>query len=201
MLCYHTTMHYTGTKPVERKKEKNDKDKKELTLEDKIVKLNAEIYAHTTEDDFFAVAYKADEDYLEFAVAVWPEKVVVEKVLRIITQAAEKAYGALGIKLSPAIEITTKKYTEMLDEADDRDYVRRGTRKGGSDFDLDYFGNRYFKINEELVAADKIDKKAAVAGAKAIMGDKSLSGISVDEIYDRTIRLKKKICHRFCDRR
>lgn len=172
MLCYNLSLQYKSLKEVENKED--DKDKKKESLEDKMVKLNAEIYSHTSQDDFFAVVYSVDEDSLDFAVAVWPDRISASKVEKIIIRATEKVYGAEGIIVAPIEEITTKKYSEMLEEADNRDYVRRSTRKSRSDLDFDFYGNSYFKINEIMTANKKLNKKSAIVKAKEIMADITL---------------------------
>ena len=146
MLCYNLSLQYKSLLKVEIKDD--DKDKNKESLEDKMVKLNAEIYSHTSQDDFFAVGYSADDDCLEFAVAVWPDRISVSKVIKIIMRAVEKTCGAEGITVSPIEEITTKKYSEMLEEADNRDYMQRSVRKTSRDLDFDFYGNSYFKINQ-----------------------------------------------------
>ena len=55
MLCYNLSLQYKSLQADENKED--DKDKKKESLEDKMVKLNAEIYSHTSQDDFFAVVY------------------------------------------------------------------------------------------------------------------------------------------------
>ena len=182
MLCYNLSLQYKSLLKVEIKDD--DKDKNKESLEDKMVKLNAEIYSHTSQDDFFAVGYSADDGCLEFAVAVWPDRISVSMVKKIIVRVVEKTYGAEGVTVSPIEEITTKKYSEMLEEADNRDYVKRSTRKSRSDLDFDFYGNRYFKINEIITDNEKIKKKSAIARAREIMADKTLYD-ELERIYAR----------------
>ncbi|ETP71355.1 AAA+ family ATPase [Lachnospiraceae bacterium JC7] len=172
MLCYNLKIQYKTVKEPEIKED--DKEKKKETLEDKMVKLNAEIYSHTSKDDFFAFAYKAADENIEFAIGIWPDQIAVSKVKKIILREIKKTFDAEEITVSHIAEITTKEYTDMLEDADNRDYIKRSARKSKRDLNFDFYNNSYFKLNEQIVPCDKLRKKEAVSRAREIMADQTL---------------------------
>jgi len=176
MLCYKLKIHYKTVEEPEIRED--DKEKKKESLEDKMVKLNAEIYSHTSKDDFFAFAYKADDENIEFAIGVWPDQISFSKVKKIIVRETKKICRAEAISVSPVTEITTKEYVDMLEDADNRDYVKRSARKSKYDLDFDFYHNSYFKLNEMIVPSEKLRKKGAVIRAREIMADQTL----IDEL-------------------
>lgn len=179
MLCYDIRVRYTALATVF---DEPEADKKETELEEKLQKLNAGVYALTSEDDFYAAVYRADDDFLDFTVAAWPGKITVSKIKKKLELAVNSMKGVSGAKAISTAEITAKKFTMMLDEADNRDYLKRSTRRTGRDLDLNYFDNSFFKINEEMSPAEKLTKKQALEKAKSIMADKSLYE-EIDRIY------------------
>ena len=178
MLCYDIRLRYTEEKTVFEK----SADNKETELEEKLQKLNAGVYALTSEDDFYAAVYRTDDDFLDFAVAVWPGKISVSKIRKKLEWAVNSLYGVSGAKVQSLSEITAKKFIMRLEESDNREYLKRSTRRTGRDLELDYFDNSFFKINEEMSPAEKLTKKQALEKAKSIMADKSLYE-EIDRIY------------------
>ncbi|SOC08104.1 ATPase family associated with various cellular activities (AAA) [Pseudobutyrivibrio ruminis DSM 9787] len=180
MLCYNLKLQYKSLRKLGTKED--DRDKKNESLENRMAILNAEIYSHTSHDDFFAFAYNADDENIDFAIGIWPDKVSVLKVKKIIINEADKTYGAEEISASPISEITTKEYGQMLEDADNRDYLKRSARKNKRDLDFDFYGNSYFKLNETVVTNEKLSKKEAVCRAREIMADVTLFD-ELDRIY------------------
>lgn len=178
MLCYDIRLRYAEEKTVFEK----SADNKETELEEKLQKLNAGVYALTSEDDFYAAVYRTDDDFLDFAVAAWPGKISVSKIRKKLEWAVNSLYGVSGAKVQSLSEITAKKFIMMLEESDNREYLKRSTRRTGRDLELDYFDNSFFKINEEMSPAEKLTKKQALEKAKSIMADKSLYE-EIDRIY------------------
>ena len=178
MLCYDIRLRYAEEKTVFEK----TADNKETELEEKLQKLNAGVYALTSEDDFYAAVYRTDDDFLDFAVAAWPGKISVSKIRKKLECAVNNLYGVSGAKVQSLSEITAKKFIMMLEESDNREYLKRSTRRTGRDLELDYFDNSFFKINEEMSPAEKLTKKQALEKAKSIMADKSLYE-EIDRIY------------------
>ncbi|MCR5108800.1 MAG: AAA family ATPase [Lachnospiraceae bacterium] len=178
MLCYDIRLRYAEEKTVFEK----SADNKETELEEKLQKLNAGVYALTSEDDFYAAVYRTDDDFLDFAVAAWPGKISVSKIRKKLEWAVNSLYGVSGAKVQSLSEITAKKFIMMLEESDNREYLKRSTRRTGRDLELDYFDNSFFKINEEMSPAEKLTKKQALEKAKLIMADKSLYE-EIDRIY------------------
>lgn len=178
MLCYDIRLRYAEEKTDFEK----SADNKETELEEKLQKLNAGVYALTSEDDFYAAVYRTDDDFLDFAVAAWPGKISVSKIRKKLEWAVNSLYGVSGAKVQSLSEITAKKFIMMLEESDNREYLKRSTRRTGRDLELDYFDNSFFKINEEMSPAEKLTKKQALEKAKSIMADKSLYE-EIDRIY------------------
>lgn len=178
MLCYDIRLRYAEEKTVFEK----SADNKETELEEKLQKLNAGVYALTSEDDFYAAVYRTDDDFLDFAVAAWPGKISVSKIRKKLEWAVNSLYGVSGAKVQSLSEITAKKFIMRLEESDNREYLKRSTRRTGRDLELDYFDNSFFKINEEMSPAEKLTKKQALEKAKSIMADKSLYE-EIDRIY------------------
>lgn len=178
MLCYDIRLRYAEEKTVFEK----SADNKETELEEKLQKLNAGVYALTSEDDFYAAVYRTDDDFLDFAVAAWPGKISVSKIRKKLEWAVNSLYGVSGAKVQSLSEITAKKFIMRLEESDNREYLKRSTRRTGRDLELDYFDNSFFKINEEMSPAEKLTKKQALENAKSIMADKSLYE-EIDRIY------------------
>ena len=83
MLCYDIRLRYAEEKTVFEK----SADNKETELEEKLQKLNAGVYALTSEDDFYAAVYRTDDDFLDFAVAAWPGKISVSKIRKKLVYA------------------------------------------------------------------------------------------------------------------
>jgi len=179
MLCYDIRVRYTALATVF---DEPEADKKETELEERLQKLNARVYALTSEEDFYAAVYRADDDFLDFTVAAWPGKITVSKIKKKLELAVNSMKGVSGAKAISTAEITAKKFTMMLDEADNRDYLKRSTRRTGRDLDLNYFDNSFFKINEVMSPAEKLSRKQALEKANAIMADKSLYE-EIDRIY------------------
>ncbi len=180
MLCYEIKISYTESKiPFD---EPDTQKEKDAELEENIRKLNAGIYALTSENDFYAAVFRADEDHMDFAVAFWPEKITISKIKKKLEWAVKSVYKIYELKFLSVSEITAKKFTMMLEEADNRDYMKRSTSRCGRDLDLNYFDNCFFKINEEIAPPEKLTKKAALEKAKSIMADKSLLE-EIDRIY------------------
>ena len=186
MLCYDIRVRYESPLPfgeVTVSSEGNDKKKKdEQDIEERLQKLNAGVYALTSEDDFYAVVYRADDDFLDFAVATWSEKITVAKITNKLEWAVDSIYNVVGAKAVSIAEITAKKYTMMIEESDNREYLKRSTRKTERDLELNYFDNSFFKINEILAPREKLNKKNALAKAKELMADTSLYE-EIDRIY------------------
>ena len=180
MLCYDIRVRFTET-ATPFGKTNDDKDK-EPELEEKLQKLNAGVYALTSEDDFYAVVYRTDDDFLDFAVAAWPNKITVSKVRKKLEWAVNSIYGVTGAKAAAASEITAKKFTMMLEESDNREYIKRSTRRTERDLELNYFDNSFFKINEVISPTEKLMKKQALEKARSIMADRSLYE-EIDRIY------------------
>ena len=187
MLCYDIRVRYEisrlpfGEAAGEEQKNKKAKNEEE-EIEERLQKLNAGVYALTSEDDFYAVVYRADDDFLDFAVASWPERISVSKVIKKLEWAVGSIYDAPDVKTVSVSEITAKKYTMMIEESDNRDYLKRSTRKTDRDLDFTYFDNSFFKINEVLSDSEKLGKKEALEKAKSIMADTSLYE-EIDRIY------------------
>ena len=178
MLCYDIRIEYTeATLPFE-----IEQDEKTPEIEEKLQKLNAGVYALTSEEDFYAVVYRADEECLDFAVATWPNKINVPKIRKKLEWAVTSIYKVPEAKVTKVSEITARKFTMMLDEADNREYMKRSTRRTGRDLDLNYFDNSFFKINEVMAPSEKLTKKKALMKAKEIMADRSLYD-EIDRIY------------------
>ncbi len=180
MLCYDIRLRYSGEGKIPFGEDKEEK--KESEFEETLQKLNAGVYATTSDEDFYAAVYRADDDYLDFAVASWPYKITLSKIKKKLTWAVKSIYGADEVKIESVSEITTKKFTIMLDEADNREYLKRSTRKTGRDLELNYFDNSFFKINEVMSPSEKLTKKQALERAKSIMADKTLYE-EIDRIY------------------
>lgn len=177
MLCYDIKIRYEKKKKTLKSDEEKE-EKTELEFEEQIQKLNAGVYAMTAYDDFYAFVYRVDDDCLDFAVAVWPDKISLSKLSKKLTWAVSSIFKTVEAKVIASSEITTKKYTMLLEEADNRDYLKYSTRKSYRDLKLDYFDNSFFKINEETVEDAKISKNEAIREADAIMADQSF----LDEI-------------------
>lgn len=176
MLCYDIRIHYEKTEtPFE-------SDEYGIAIEERLQKLNSGVYALTSDDDFYAFVYRADDDFLDFAVAVWPDKISLSKLGKKLEWAVNSIFNAVRAKIASLSEITTRKYTMMLEEADNRDFLKRSMRKSYWDLKLDYFNNSFFKINEEMADAVKLSKKEAVKEADAIMASQSLLE-EIDRIY------------------
>ena len=188
MLCYDIRVRYEPPNPFMELTfcgEENDKKKnEEQDLEERLQKLNAGVYALTSENDFYAVAYRADDDFLDFAVAAWPEKITINKIANKLEWAVNSIYNVAGSKAVSISEITARKYTMMIEESDNRGYLKRRTRKTERDLELDYFDNSFFKTNEILAPCGKLSKKNAVEKAKELMADISLYE-EIDRIYAR----------------
>ena len=179
MLCYDIRVRFMMAGTVF---DKSDDEKKEPEVEERLQKLNAAVYAQTSEDDFYAVVYWADEDFLDFAVALWSCRTTVSKIKKKLLYTVKSIYNASDARIESISEITAKKYVIMLDEADNREYLKRSTRRTGRDLDLDYFDNSFFKINEELAKQEKLTKAGAIEKAKSIMADKTLYE-EIERIY------------------
>lgn len=186
MLCYDIRVRYESPLPFGEAtvcSEDNDKKKKEeQDIEERLQKLNAGVYALTSEGDFYAVVYRADDDFLDFAVATWPEKITVTKITNKLEWAVDSIYNVVDAKAVSIAEITAKKYTMMIEESDNREYLKRSTRKTERDLELNYFDNSFFKINEILAPREKLNKKNALVKAKELMADTSLYE-EIDRIY------------------
>ena len=180
MLCYDIRVRFTEAKAFMDEAEYDSED--EFELEDILRRLNAGVYASTSEDDFYAAAYRADDNFLDFAVAEWPGRITISKICKKLEWVVTGFYKASSAKTESVAEITAKKFTMMLEESDNRGYIKRSTRRTGGDLELDYFDNSFFKINEMMSPADKLTKKQALEKAKAIMADESLYE-EIDRIY------------------
>ena len=180
MLCYDVRVSYIEPKTVF--DEPADKKSKDEELEEKLRKLNAEIYAMTSDNDFYAVAYKVDDDFINFAVGSWPCKITMSKIKKKIEKAVANICGASNIKIISALEITAKQYTMKIDEANNREYLKRSNHMTEFDLGFDYFGNNYFKINEIMASPDKLTKKKALKRAREMMADQSLIE-EIERIY------------------
>ena len=179
MLCYDVRVRYTiAVIPFEEPEEAPQTSK----LEEKLQKLNAGVNALDFDGDFYAVAYRTDDNYLDFAVAVWPEKVTVPIIKKKLEGAVKSLYGVPEAKVSDVCEITAKNFTMMLEEADNRDYTKRSARRTGLDLDLNYFNNGFFRLDEIMSLSGPLTKKEALEKAKSIMADESLYE-EIDRIY------------------
>lgn len=178
MLCYDIRVQYTiSAIPFEKPEDENKPE-----LEDMLKKLNAGVYALTSNNDFYAVVYRADDNFFDFAVAVWPEKITIPKIKKKLEWAVKSVYGVPEAKVTMVSEITAQNYTMMLDESDNRDYIKRSARKTSRDLDLNYFDNSYFHLDEVMSPSKSLTKKEALDKAKSIMADKSLLD-EIDRIY------------------
>ena len=183
MLCYEIRIRYTvPNESLEKTGRSGGQDDKEPELEEKLQKLNAGVYAMTSDDDFYAFAYRADDNFLDFAVAAWPEKIGMSALKKKLESAVKSVYNVAAAKAEVLSEITAKRYTVMLNEADNRDYLKRSTRLTDRDLKFNYFNNSFFKINEEMAPTGRLTKKQAIQSAEAIMADKSLLE-EVERIY------------------
>lgn len=181
MLCYDVRVQYTiSVIPFEEPKEA----KKTPELEERLQKLNAGVNTLALDNDFYAVVYRAEDNFLDFAVAVWPEKITVSVIKKKLEWAVKSLYGVPEAKVSDVSEITAKKFTMMLEESDYRDYIKRSTRRTGRDLDLNYFNNSFFRIDEVMSSPEPLTKKEALYNAKSIMADKSLYE-EIDRIYSK----------------
>lgn len=184
MLCYDIRVSFESTLPFGEPAacgEENEKNA-DREFEKRLQKLNAGVYALTSEDDFYAVVYRADDDFIDFAVATWPERITVAKIKNKLECAVNTIYNAAFAKAVSISEITAKKYTMMIEEADNREYLKRSTRKTKRDLELDYFDNCSFKINESLAPNEKLNRKNALCKANELMADDSLYE-EIDRIY------------------
>ena len=187
MLCYDIRVRYEKSslpfgEASEATSEK-DRKKDEPELEETIQKLNAGVYALTSDNDFYAFVYRVDDDFLDFAVAAWPDKINMKKLNGKLVWAVKSIYKVEEAEVVSSKEITTKKYTLLLDESENRDYLKRSTRRSTRDLRLDYFENSTYKLNEDVICPDKLSKSQAVQKAKAIMAHSSLLE-EVERIYD-----------------
>ena len=186
MLCYDIKVHYESPLPIGEvtvcSEDNDNKKKSEQGIEEQLQKLNAGVYAQTSEDDFYAVVYRADDDFLDFAVAAWPEKITVARITDKLEWAVDSIYNVVGAKAVSIAEITARKYTMMIVESDNREYLKRSTRRTIRDLELNYFDSSFFKVNELLAPHEKLNKKDALGKAKELMADASLYE-EIDRIY------------------
>ncbi len=187
MLCY--TVKF-GLTPIPEELEKDDERKSSRNTSDRIIKkINQCINGLALNGEYYCFAYRSNDEFVDIAISLWPDKVALADVNKRIQKAPNKTRGYVIGNVESEQEITAKYFVHIQEEADNRGYFDHGIRRSEYDLQLDYFDNSYFKINEYIAHSEKVLKRKAIEEAKSIMADKSLLD-EIERIYSNENALK-----------
>ncbi|SDB55661.1 ATPase family associated with various cellular activities (AAA) [Pseudobutyrivibrio sp. YE44] len=187
MLCYTVKFKLTAI-PEELEKEEERRSSRN-TADRVIKKINQCINGLAINGEFYCFAFRSNEESVDIAVSLWPDKITLADVNKQIQKAPNKTKAYVIGKVVSNREITAKYFVHLQEEADNRGYFDHGIRRSEYDLQLDYFDNSYFKINEYIAKEGYFLQKDAIEEAKSIMADKSLLD-EIERIYSSDNALK-----------
>ncbi|MBR6382039.1 MAG: AAA family ATPase [Lachnospiraceae bacterium] len=170
MICYEIRVAFEGKKKSE-----------EGELEEKMQRLNAGLAGAFSDEDGYAFAFQMEEELL-VAAAYWPDRMTFSAVCDGITEALRRDLPARSVRILETREITTRKYTLLVDEVDNRCYIKRSNWRGLRNHEMGYYDNSYFHLEEELLAPASFPKEQALVEAEEILADDTLRE-ELDRIY------------------
>ncbi len=148
MLCYIVKFELT---PIPEELDKDDDRKSSRNTSDRVIKkINQCINGLALNGEYYCFAYRSNDEFVDIAISLWPDKVSLADVNKRIQKAPNKTRGYVIGNVESEQEITAKYFVHIQEEADNRGYFDHGIRRSEYDLQLDYFDNSYFKINEYI---------------------------------------------------
>ena len=99
-------------------------------------------------------------------------KVTLSMMEELLKPALKERGGVKSFSVSDLREVTAKAFQLARRKADDANFLD-DCRRSLFNFDLDYFDNGEFKLQEELEKEEPLPKKAVMARAKELLADRS----------------------------
>ena len=114
-------------------------------------------------------------------------KVALPMVEELLKPALKERGGVKSFSVSNLREVTAKEFQLARRKADDANFLD-DCRRALFNFDLDYFDNGEFKLQEELEKEEPLPKKAVMARVKELLADQSFLDELARIYSDKNVR-------------